>query len=166
MGAPADGKQKSVEEYNHNFWEMLRGLRTWDSVLWPQDVPQDTENEKWTFCFGGKPLFPVTLTPAHQKRWSRHAAVPLIALQSKWVLDNLLSTPEKRTSATGKVRRLLAQYDQMEVSPDLTQYGEEGTSEVLELCLKDEITTVECPYGDFDNGGPSPASSRRASMKD
>jgi FPC/CPF motif-containing protein YcgG len=168
MGAPTEGEQRTVEEYNHNFWEMLRGLRIWDSVPWPEDVPQETEHEKWTFCFDGEPLFPVALTPAHQKRWSRHAPVPLIALQPKWVLDKLLSTPEKRTSATGKVRKLLAQYDQMEISPDLTQYGEVGTSEVHQLCLKDENTTVECPYGDFDKGSssPSPPSSRRASMEE
>ncbi|CZT14699.1 uncharacterized protein RCC_00670 [Ramularia collo-cygni] len=165
MGAPTEGEQRTVEEYNHNFWEMLRGLRIWDAVPWPADVPQDTESAKWAFCFDGEPLFPVALTPAHQKRWSRHAPVPLVALQPKWVLDNLLSTPEKRASATGKVRTLLAQYDQTEISPDLTQYGEVGTSEVHQLCLRDENTTVECPYGDFDKGGPSPASSRRASRE-
>lgn len=166
MGAPTEGEQRSVEEYNTNFWGMLRGLRIWDSVPWPSEVPQDTENEKWAFCFDGQPLFPVALTPAHQKRWSRHAPVPLIALQPKWVLDNLLSTSEKRASATGKVRKLLAQYDQTEISPDLTQYGEVGTSEVHQLCLRDENTTVDCPYSDFDKGGSSPASSRRASMED
>lgn len=166
MGAPTDGDQKTVEEYNHNFWQMLRGLRICDSVPWPEDVPPETENAKWTFCFDGEPLFPVALTPAHQRRWSRHAAAPLVALQPKWVLDNLLSTPEKRTSATGKVRKLLAQYDQTEISPDLTQYGEVGTSEVHQLCLRDENTTINCPYGDFDKGGSSPSPSRRTSMDD
>lgn len=166
MCAPTEGQQRSVEAYNNDFWEMLRGLRIWDSVPWPTDVPQDTDNEKWAFCFDDQPLFPVALTPAHQKRWSRHAPVPIIALQPKWVLDKLLSTPEKRASATGKVRKLLAQYDQTEISPDLTQYGQVGTSEVHQLCLRDENTTVECPYGDFDKGGSSPPSSRRASMVD
>jgi FPC/CPF motif-containing protein YcgG len=162
MGAPTGGEQRSVEEYNHNFWEMLRGLRIWDSVPWPTDVPQDTGNDKWAFCFDGEPLFPVALTPAHQRRWSRHSIVPLIALQPKWVLAKLLSTPEKRSSATRKVRKLLAQYDQTAISPDLTQYGEVGTSEVHQLCLRDENITVECPYGDFDKGRLSPSSSRRA----
>ncbi|SMY25927.1 unnamed protein product [Zymoseptoria tritici ST99CH_1A5] len=163
MGAPTEGEQRSVEEYNHNFWEMLRGLRIWDSAPWPENIPQETDDQNWTFCFDGEPLFPVALTPAHQKRWSRRAPVPLIALQPKWVLDNLLSTTEKREAATGKVRKLLAQYDQTEVSPDLTTYGQ--ASEVHQLCLRDENTTVECPYGDFDKGGSSPASSRRASME-
>ncbi|KAG9738047.1 hypothetical protein KCU73_g9831, partial [Aureobasidium melanogenum] len=126
-------------------------------------------NEKWTFCFDGIPLFPVALTPAHQRRWSRHAPVPLVALQPKWVLDNLMSTPEKRKSATGKVRKLLAEYDQIDISPDLTQYGEEGTSEIHQLCLKDENETMDCPFDDFDKGGgrsSSSSSSRRSSMEE
>ncbi|EME38867.1 hypothetical protein DOTSEDRAFT_48349 [Dothistroma septosporum NZE10] len=127
MAAPTEGDPKSVEEYNHSFWEMLRGLRIWDAKPWPKEFPQDTQNEKWTYCFDGTPLFPVALTPAHQKRWSRHAPVPLIALQPKWVLDKLLSTTEKREAATGKVRKLLKQYDQTEISPDLTTYGDVGT---------------------------------------
>ena len=162
MGAPTEGGSKSVEDYNNGFWEMLRGLRIWDTKPWPADVPQDTDSEKWTFCFDGEPLFPVALTPAHERRWSRHAPVPVIALQPKWVLDKLLSTAEKRESATGKVRKLLAEYDQMEISPDLTSYGQPGTSEVHQLCLLDENITAECPYADFDKGG-SPPSSRRTS---
>lgn len=163
VGAPSEGGKKTVEEYNNSFWEMLRGLRICDSKPWPQDVPQDTENEKWTFCFNGEPLFPVALTPAHERRWSRHAPVPVIALQPKWVLDKLLSTPEKRKSATGKVRKLLAEYDQTDISPDLTQYGEVGTSEVHQLCLMDRNEQAECPYVDFDKGA-SPPSSRRTSL--
>ncbi|GAB7355518.1 hypothetical protein MBLNU459_g6003t1 [Dothideomycetes sp. NU459] len=163
VGAPSQAGIKSVDEYNNSFWEMLRGLRIWDMKPWPTDVPQNTGNEKWTFCFDGEPLFPVALSPAHQRRWSRHAPVPIIALQPKWVLDKLLATPEKRDSATGKVRKLLAEYDQTEVSPDLTSYGAVGTSEVHQLCLRDENETVECPYVDFDKGA-SPPSSRRTSL--
>ncbi|UJO25194.1 hypothetical protein CLAFUW4_14323 [Fulvia fulva] len=165
MAAPTEGDPKSVEEYNHSFWEMLRGLRIWDSQPWPKQFPQDTGDEKWTYCFDGTPLFPVALTPAHQKRWSRHAPVPLIALQPKWVLDKLLSTPEKREAATGKVRRLLKQYDQTEISPDLTSYGDVGTSEVHQLCLRDENETADVPFQDFDKGGSSVAFSRRPSLE-
>lgn len=163
MAAP--NALKTVEEYNDRFWGMLHGLRIWDSKPWPKDFPQNTNSEKWTYCFDGMPLFPVALTPAHQRRWSRHAPVPLIALQPKWVLDRLLSTPKKRESAVGKVRKLLAEYDQVEISPDLTTYGEVGTSEVHQLCLRDENETVECPFEDFEKGGSiSATSSRRSSL--
>lgn len=150
IGAPSE-KQRTVEEHNRNFWDMLRGLRICDPRPWPEDIPQDTEDAKWTFCFNGEPVFPVMLTPAHQKRWSRHMSVPVIALQPKWVLDNLLSTPEKRKAAQSKVRTLLQKYDTIGVSPDLTAYGAVGTSEARQLCLQDKNKSVQCPYRNFDS---------------
>ncbi|KAH7148028.1 YqcI/YcgG family-domain-containing protein [Fusarium sp. MPI-SDFR-AT-0072] len=150
IGAPSE-KQRTVEEHNRTFWDMLRGLRICDPRAWPEEIPQDTEDAKWTFCFNGEPVFPVMLTPAHQKRWSRHMSVPVIALQPKWVLDNLLGTPEKRKAAQSKVRNLLQKYDTIGVSPDLTAYGAVGTSEARQLCLQDKNESVQCPYRNFDS---------------
>ncbi|KAF4959450.1 hypothetical protein FGADI_1671 [Fusarium gaditjirri] len=150
IGAPSE-KQRTVEEHNRTFWDMLRGLRICDPKAWPEEIPQDTEDARWTFCFNGEPVFPVMLTPAHQKRWSRHMSVPVIALQPKWVLDNLLGTPEKRKAAQGKVRNLLQKYDTIGVSPDLTAYGAVGTSEARQLCLQDKNESVQCPYRNFDS---------------
>lgn len=149
VGAPSE-REKSVEEYNNTFWAMLRGLRIIDAETWPKDIPETIDSEKWMFCFDGQPLFPVMLTPAHMRRWSRHMSVPIIALQPKWVLDRLLSTPEKRESATGKVRKLLKEYDQIDISPDLTSYGQPGTSEARQLCLLDINETAKCPYANLD----------------
>ncbi|KAF4443041.1 ycgG [Fusarium acutatum] len=148
--APSE-KQRTVEEHNQTFWDMLRGLRICDPRPWPEDIPQDTEDAKWTFCFNGEAVFPVMLTPAHQKRWSRHMSVPVIAMQPKWVLDNLLGTPEKRKAAQSKVRSLLQKYDTIGVSPDLTAYGATGTSEARQLCLQDKNESVQCPYRNFDS---------------
>lgn len=150
IGAPSSSS-RTVQQHNYDFWNMLRGLRIYDQRAWPEDFPAKTESEKWTFCYNGEPIFPVMLTPSHTRRFSRHMSVPVIALQPKWVLDKLLSTTERREAATGKVRKLLKEYDSIDVSPDLTSYGQVGTSEVRQLCLNDENTTVECPYQDFDS---------------
>jgi FPC/CPF motif-containing protein YcgG len=150
IGASSE-KQRSVEEHNRTFWDMLRGLRICDPKGWPEEIPQETADAKWSFCFNGEPVFPVMLTPAHQERWSRHMSVPVIALQPKWVLDNLLETPEKRKAARSKIRNLLQKYDTIGISPDLTDYGAVGTSEVRQLCLQDKNESVQCPYRNFDN---------------
>ncbi|KAG8665241.1 hypothetical protein FPOAC2_14494 [Fusarium poae] len=150
IGAPSE-EERTVEEHNRTFWDMLRGLRICNPKAWPCNIPQDTEDAKWTFCFSGEPVFPVMLTPAHQERWSRHMSVPLIALQPKWVLDKLLQTPEKRKSAQNKVRNLLQKYDTIGISPDLTDYGAAGTSEIRQLCLQDKNESVQCPYRNFDS---------------
>lgn len=147
--APSE-QEKTVEQYNNTFWSMLRGLRIIDAETWPKDIPGTIDNEKWMFCFDGQPLFPVMLTPAHMSRWSRHMSVPIIALQPKWVLDRLLGTPEKRDGATGKVRKLLKEYDQIDISPDLTSYGQPGTSEARQLCLLDVNETARCPFTNLD----------------
>ena len=147
--APSE-TEKTVEEYNDSFWHMLRMLRITDPKPWPKDVPESVDSEKWTFCYDDQPIFPVMLTPAHTRRWSRHMSVPIIALQPKWVLDRLLGTPEKREAAIGKVRKLLKDYDQIDISPDLTSYGQPGTSEARQLCLLDKNETASCPYSNFD----------------
>ncbi|ETN38211.1 uncharacterized protein HMPREF1541_06242 [Cyphellophora europaea CBS 101466] len=140
----------SIEEHNSKFWGVLRGLRIVDPSPWPAAIPSKTESSEWTFCYANEPIFPVMLTPSHGKRYSRQMSVPVIAIQPKWVLDQLLNTKENRDAATGKVRKLLAEYDSIDVSPDLTGYGVPGTSESRQLCLADENQTVLCPYQDFD----------------
>ena len=149
IGRPSS-KRKSVSEYNDTFWEMLRGLRILDAQAWPKDIPSKILSEKWTFAFDGEAVFPVLLTPAHSRRWSRQMSVPLIAIQPKWVLDNLLATPEKRESAQNKVRKLIQEYDQIDVSPDLTSFGVPGTSESRQLCLLDENESARLPYDNLD----------------
>lgn len=121
-----------------------------DSKQWPEEVPANTTDAHWTFCFNGEPLFPIALTPAQERRRSRYASNLVIAMQPKWVIDNLMSTPEKKKSATSTVRALLKDYDDIEISPDLTDFGALGASESKQLTLLDVNRTSECPYEDFD----------------
>jgi FPC/CPF motif-containing protein YcgG len=95
-------------------------------------------------------VFPIALTPGHEKRRSRYATNLIIAMQPKWVIDNLMSTPEKREHATGMVRGLLKKYDDVEISPDLSNIGETGTTESRQLTLLDHNESSECPYEDMD----------------
>lgn len=151
---PPGTQERSFEYYNHCFWELLRGLRIADQAAWPKDIPQSTLSSKWAFCYAGIPLFPVALTPLYQNRHSRWAPNFVIAMQPKWVFDDLLDTEQKRMAATKMVRGLLEKYDDVEISPDLTAYGTDGTSEVHQLFLRDDNeSTLECPFVDFDTAG-------------
>lgn len=142
---------RTLEQYKSSFWNLLRGLRIYDPKPWPPSIPADVMSSKWAFCFDGEPLFPVALTPLHEKRRSRHASNFVIALQPKWVFDRLLETPEKRRAVTENVRKLLIKYDEVDVSPDLTAYGEQGTTEIHQLFLLDDNETPhKYPYMDFD----------------
>jgi uncharacterized protein len=149
FAAPSE-EATPLTQHTTNFWGLLRGLRIVDPCPWPNDIPTKTASSTWTFAYAGEPIFPVLLTPSHSKRFSRHMSVPTIAIQPKWVLDKLLDTPEHRETATGKVRKLLKDYDTLDISPDLTSFGQPGTTESRQLCLDDENETVSCPYEDFD----------------
>lgn len=140
----------SVESYQQKFWHLLRGLRTCDPKPWPSDIPAETNEPKWAFCFDGVPWFPAAMTPAHEQRHSRQAPNFTIAMQPKWVFDNLLRTPEKRRAAVEAVRKLMPTYDDVEPSPDLSAYGTEGTTEAHQYYLLDENKTSYCPYSDLD----------------
>ena len=48
------------------------------------------------------------------------------------------------------VRKLMPEYDQVEVSPDLSAYGTEGTTEAKQYFLLDENVSAECPWGSLD----------------
>jgi len=141
----------TVEDYTERFWNFLRGLRICDTKPWPSNVPADTNDEQWTFCFNGEPIFPIALTPAHEKRRSRYASNLIIAMQPKWVIDNLMSTPEKRVHATTTVRGLLRDYDDVDVSPDLANFGEKGASEGRQLVIRDDNEAGwEIPFKNMD----------------
>lgn len=140
----------SVESYQQKFWETLRGLRVCDLKAWPSDIPAETDAPKWAFCFDGVPWFPAAMTPAHEHRRSRYAPNFTIAMQPKWVFDNLFRTPEKRRAAVEAVRKLMPAFDEIEPSPDLSAYGTEGTTEAHQYYLLDENKTSHCPFVNLD----------------
>lgn len=147
---PLSATPPSVSHYQQKFWDLLRSLRAADTQPWPKDIPTQTGAARWAFCFDGVPWFPAAMTPAHEQRQSRHAPFFTVAMQPKWVFDNLFRTPEKRRAAVGAVRKLMPDYDAVEPSPDLSAYGTEGTTEAHQYYLLDENKTADCPYQDLD----------------
>ncbi|KAG2046660.1 hypothetical protein BDR06DRAFT_1014541 [Suillus hirtellus] len=137
---------RTVEEYNTLFWELLNGLAKLDEKPWPSDIPRDIDTDRWCFCFGGEQFFTVIQTPAHQVRRTRYAPGVTMVMQPKWIFDILFSTDAKRAGALSKVRALLAKYDPIPVSPELKNYGEEGSRESKQYYLLDENVPAPCPY--------------------
>ena len=130
----------SISTYHAKFWSLLRGLRAADTHVWPPPIPHSTNSPKWAFCFNG---VPAAMAPAHSHRMSRHAPYFTVAMQPKWVFDHLFGTPERRRAVVQAVRGLMVKYDDVDVSPDLSAYGEVGTSEARQHSVLDENTTGE-----------------------
>lgn len=137
---------QTVEEYNTMFWKLLNGLAKLDKKPWPSAIPRDIDTDRWCLCFGGEQFFTVIQTPAHQVRRSRYAQGLTIVFQPKWIFDILFNNDAKRAGALAKVRTLLAKYDPIPVSPELKNYGEEGSRESKQYFLLDENVPAPCPY--------------------
>lgn len=145
-----DINTRTVEDYNNLFWELLNGLAKLDSKPWPSNIPRDIDTDRWCFCFGGEQFFTVIQTPAHQVRRTRYAPGLTMVFQPKWIFDILFSTDAKRAGALAKVRALLAKYDPIPVSPELKNYGDEGSRESKQYFLLDENVPAPCPYEKLD----------------
>lgn len=141
-----DNNTRTVEEYNTLFWELLNGLAKLDEKPWPSNIPRDIDTDRWCFCFGGEQFFTVIQTPAHQVRRTRYAPGLTMVFQPKWIFDILFSTDAKRAGALAKVRALLAKYDPIPVSPELKNYGDEGSRESKQYFLLDDNVPAPCPY--------------------
>ncbi|KAG1883557.1 YqcI/YcgG family-domain-containing protein [Suillus subluteus] len=141
-----DNNSRTVEEYNTLFWELLNGLAKLDEKPWPSNIPRDIDTNRWCFCFGGEQFFTVIQTPAHQVRRTRYAPGLTMVFQPKWIFDILFSTDAKRAGALAKVRALLSKYDPIPVSPELKNYGEEGSRESKQYFLLDDNVPAPCPY--------------------
>lgn len=137
---------RSVQNYQDIYWSFLKTLRSLDPHPWPAEFPEAIDTDNWCFCFAGIPTFTVVQTPAHQQRQSRHAPNLRIVIQPKWIFDVLFSTPKKRIGALRTVRALLREYDSVPLSPDLKNYGEEGSRESQQYFLLDENVPAQCPY--------------------
>ena len=137
---------RSVQAYHDAYWSFLKSLRALDPKPWPADFPEKIDTDNWCFCFNGIPTFTVVQTPAHEQRQSRYAPNLSVVIQPKWIFDVLFSTPKKRTGALKTVRELLRDYDSIPVSPDLKNYGDEGSRESQQYFLLDENKTALCPY--------------------
>ncbi|KAJ5312436.1 hypothetical protein N7508_003266 [Penicillium antarcticum] len=136
----------SVKDYYQKYWDCLRGLRARDPKPWPGHIPTDTDTPMWRMCFDGQPIFSAALTPGHSKRRSRYAPCFCIVFQPNFVFDILFSTQLKKQSAISKVRTLLSDYDDVAVSPELKNYGDETGRECKQYFIMDDNYAPACPY--------------------
>ncbi|MBL0386553.1 YqcI/YcgG family protein [Tumebacillus sp. ITR2] len=138
-------EELAMEEYQSLFWSVLRFLNAHDPQAWPADIPQDTEDPLWEFCFNGEPIFVVCNTPAHEKRKSRSAKTFLMTFQPRWVFEELHG--EKGEKGRALVRQRLAKYDEVEVHPAMGVYGSEANREWKQYFITDENTSPsKCPF--------------------
>jgi hypothetical protein len=122
LAPPPDAR--TVADYFARGWALLRRLHAGDPAPWPDRVPRDPEDPRWSFCFGGLPLFVTFKTPLHRRRRSRHTDHAWAVLfQAREGFDALAGDTPRGRRARARIRAKLAVYDALPPSPALAHYG-------------------------------------------
>lgn len=136
-----------VTDYQQLFWTILNNLTKIDDIEWPEEIPTDPTHTEWEFCFNGNPYFISCATPAHKLRRSRHFSTLLMAIQPRWIFEEINDTTAFGQKLKKLVRQRIADYDALPGHPDLKWYGQEDSYEWKQYFLSDDNhSPSKCPF--------------------
>ncbi|WP_409250803.1 YqcI/YcgG family protein [Bacillus sp. SCS-153A] len=139
-------------QYQELFWSILNRVHELDEAPWPEDIPQDPHDAAWEFCFDGEPYFAFCATPSHIERKSRYFPYFLLALQPRWVFDEINASTTFGQKLKKVIRRRLKDYDGKEAHPNLKWYGQNDNHEWKQYYLSDDgQTPSKCPFTAMKN---------------
>ena len=130
-------------------WDMLQRLHDEDPHPWPDRIPKDPDDPKWSYCFGGLPLFVNFKTPAHAKRKSRRTEHSFMLLfQSRDGFDVVAGDSVQGRRARDLIRRKLAAYDAVPVYPELAHYATAANREWRQYFVPEANVPLaaQCPF--------------------
>jgi len=136
-----------VVDYQHLFWTILNHLTKVDDIDWPEEIPTDPAHNEWEFCFNGEPYFISCATPAHKMRRSRHFSTLLMAIQPRWIFEEINDSTAFGRKLKKLIRQRIANYDALPGHPDLKWYGQEDSYEWKQYFLSDDNNSPsKCPF--------------------
>ncbi|MGM0873811.1 MAG: YqcI/YcgG family protein [Bacillota bacterium] len=140
-------KNDHVGEYEKLFWKQLSNLHDLDDKDWPQDIPEDPEDNKWEFSFHGEKYFMFCATPSHSQRRSRYFPCMMMAITPRWVLQRFNTNEKVSGKIKQRIRNRLENYDTTEIHHSLKSYGHNDNYEWKQYFLHDdEYELPKCPF--------------------
>jgi len=139
----------SEREYFEYGWSLLQRLHDEDPHPWPERIPKDPDDPKWSYCFGGLPLFVNFKTPRHTKRKSRRTERSFMLLfQSRDGFDVVAGDSVQGRRARDLIRRKLAAYDAVPVYPELAHYATAANREWRQYFVPEDNVPLAaaCPF--------------------
>ncbi len=139
----------SVDQYFNYSWDLLQRVHERDPELWPDRVPRDPEDPRWSFCFGGVPFFVNFKTPLHRDRKSRRAEHTYLWLvQARDGFDTIAGDTPQGKNARRLIREKLAAYDPIAPYPALAHYGHADNREWKQYFVPEsnEPPAARCPF--------------------
>lgn len=129
----------SIDEYANKSWKVLNELHKLDEVKWPNEIPKDVDDSKWSYCLCGQPIFITISTPLHSARKSRYSKLLTFSIQKRTVFNEY---PEK-------VRKTISErvniYDEITFYPYLKPYPSEKGNEKIQYMIPDHNIS-KCPF--------------------
>lgn len=144
---PPDASMLTVDDYGKRFWSVLKRLHERDPCPWPSDIPTDTDEQLWEFCFAGEAIFAFAACPAYALRRSRRTKTLMIAFQPRVMFDRLYQRPEQLHRTRAIIGRRMLAFDGLSLHPDLGLYHDPDNREWRQYMLpdNDEPVTGSCP---------------------
>jgi len=142
---PAENPSKiALEEYHRESWALLRRLSAADPSPWPDNIPRDAHDPLFAFCFGGEPWFINISTPMNIVRRSRNLGGGVVWIaQPLSAFKKLFKASSKKQAAQALIRNRCVEYDGITASPDLGNFGDSATPEVLTYGMLDSNESSE-----------------------
>ena len=154
----------SEADYHERLWHVLETLHVYDPAPWPDDIPTETDDPEWEFCFGGEPIFPTCRAPFYDTYVSRHCPVGLeITFQPRALFDGITADTPAGEQARETIRSNLEAYDGVCPHANLGDWGVEGDREWHQYLLPetDEESPDSCPVS-FSREHPKAVSADEA----
>jgi FPC/CPF motif-containing protein YcgG len=140
---------QTVEDYFRNSWRLLQTVHERDPAPWPERVPTDPDDPRWSFCFGGVPLFVNFKTPMHLRRRSRRTTTSYLWLvQARDGFDTVAGDSPQGRNARRIIREKLVAYDGIPIYSELAHYGSAANREWKQYFVPDGDEPIEqaCPF--------------------
>lgn len=140
-----------LDAQTRRFWDILGWLHTQDPQPWPGDVPADTEDPGWEFCFAGDPMFAFPCLPAYERRLSRRVGDQFaLCFQPRRVFFGVNRDDPGGERIRADIYDRVRRWDRVEPHPELVDlaYGDPTMREWRQYALPDDNGPLlaACPF--------------------
>lgn len=140
---------KPFAYYESYFWNVIHYLHEHDEMDWCEDIPIDSEDANWEFCFDGEPIFISVNMPAYSRRITRNIGNSLILIfQPRRIFSDISYHTPRGKKAIDFIRTRVEEIEKLPFHPDLGAYGDDRYREWKQYIITDdtESRSGQCPF--------------------